>query len=356
MTRARLRHAIAALAVAAALASSGCGGGSSEQARAPSPGSVYDTVSQGGDVGASATTVSAESEEMSRGSVAMEPQSVSPGQGGSSDSESDYTRPTGPTYADYPDPSAPVRLAWLHLAPDEELHPPTSACQDVLIFVREGTLSASGTGVADASTPVTLYPGDAVRFGPEGDGSIRNVGASAARTAIVYTRREGSGAAVTSSAALSSAVRQADATRCPLEPQDVDPRIRHSRVAHVATTPALAAAGGTMRVRILLDRDGQGARHGGLAWLDADADARVPEHRHADATELLLVEEGDGLMRLGDREIRVRPGVTIVVPRGVLHDFRGAGTQRLRALQVYTPSGNEQRFRVRVPLDARPPG
>ncbi len=337
------RRSVAAI-VPLLLAVSACGGGSGSPAQG---GRYYETSSQGGD--APTGTAAADAEETSV-RVAMEPQSVAPAQPASSEGDSfTYEAPSEPTYPDYADANAPVRLAVLRLAPEEELRPPTSACQDVLIFVREGTLSASGTGIADAATPTTLYPGDAVRFGPEGDGVVRNVGATAARTAIVYARREGSGAIVASSSALSASVRQADAGRCPLEPADVDARIRRSRVAHVATTPPLAAAGGAMRVRILLDRDGQGARYGGLAWLDADADARVPEHRHSEASELLMIEEGDGLMRLGDREIRVRPGTTIVIPRGVLHDFRGAGTQRLRALQVYTPSGAEQRFRGAAP-------
>jgi len=326
------------------LAVSACGSPSGSPAQG---GRYYETSSQGGDAPTRTEAADAEATSLR---VAMEPQSVAPVQPGSSEGDSfTYEAPPEPTYPDYADANAPVRLAMLRLAPEEELRPPTSACQDVLIFVREGTLSASGTGIADAATPTTLYPGDAVRFGPEGDGVVRNVGATAARTAIVYARREGSGAVVASSSALSASVRQADAARCPLEPADVDARIRRSRVAHVATTPPLATADGTMRVRILLDRDGQGARYGGLAWLDADADARVPEHRHTEASELLMIEEGDGLMRLGDREIRVRPGTTIVIPGGVLHDFRGAGTQRLRALQVYTPSGAEQRFRGAAP-------
>jgi len=336
------RASVAAL-VPLFLAVSACGGASGSPAQG---GRYYETSSQGGE--ATTQTESVDAESTDRG-VALQPQSVAPAQPASDGDSFTYGAPREPAYPDYADANAPVRLATLRLAPEEELRPPTSACQDVLIFVREGTLSASGTGIADAATPTTLYPGDAVRFGPEGDGLVRNVGATAARTAIVYARREGSGAVVASGAALSASLRQADAARCPLEPVDVDARIRRSRVAHIATTPPIAAAGGTMRVRILLDRDGQGARYGGLAWLDADADARVPEHRHTEASELLMIEEGDGLMRLGDREIRVRPGTTIVIPRGVLHDFRGAGTQRLRALQVYTPSGAEQRFRGAAP-------
>jgi len=48
---------------------------------------------------------------------------------------------------------------------------------------------------------------------------------------------------------------------------------------------------------------------------------------------------------VGERALRVRPGVAVYVPEGELHSYRGEGDQPLRAIQVYTPSGPEQRYR-----------
>lgn len=246
-------------------------------------------------------------------------------------------------------PEVGARVEGLEVAPQDAWAAPSTACQDVLVYVREGSLEAHGAGVADADSPATLYAGDAVRFGPEGDGVVRNVGAGRARTVVVYARRSDRGAPrVPADAAALARLREEDGQACALEPRaegTADGLRRGARVAFGATTPEQVVAGGALRVRILLDRGGQGAAHAGLARLEGTPDARVPEHRHPESAEILYVEDGDGHMRLGDEELRVRPGAVLVVPRGVLHDFRGAGTRPLRALQVYAPSGPEQRFR-----------
>jgi mannose-6-phosphate isomerase-like protein (cupin superfamily) len=244
-----------------------------------------------------------------------------------------------------------ARVAAREFAMDERWAAPSTACQDVLLYVREGTLDVYGTGIADPRAPARLNAGDAVRFGPEGDGVVRNVGAGRAQTVVVVARRPDRGAPRVPADPLAQArLREEDAVACPLESDagvpatNGDPR-RDVRVTRASATPEHIVAGGALRVRILLDRAGHGAAYAGLSLLDGDADLRVPEHRHAESAEILYVEEGDGLMRLGDGEVRVRAGAVLVVPRGVLHDFRGANTRPLRALQVYAPSGPEQRFR-----------
>jgi mannose-6-phosphate isomerase-like protein (cupin superfamily) len=252
--------------------------------------------------------------------------------------------------AEAPAVLVPALLGQLRLQPGGRFEPPANACQDVLIFVREGTLEATGPGIAPLEAPTTLYAGDAVRFGPEGPGVLINVGDAPARTVVAFARPEGVVPAFETSAGLhaSLAAPPSNAAACPRVEPDADPRVRSLRVASVETTEPLVVAGGKMRVRILLDADGQGARFGGLAWLEADADVRVPEHTHPDSAEILLIEEGDGVMRLGDRQVRVHPGAAIYVPKGVIHDFRSAGTRPLRAIQVYAPSGPEQRFRTQA--------
>ncbi len=228
-------------------------------------------------------------------------------------------RPTGPVR---------VRIAQLELPPDGAWRPPASPCQDVLTLVREGELSAVGSGIAPPQAPSTIYGGDAVRFGPEGDGLLLNQSERPARTIVAFVTGDG------------------DAPCSEFEPSRADPLVAPIRMGSVRSTPELTALGGALRVRILLDVDGAGARHGGLSVLDADADVVVPEHRHPISAEILFVEQGSGIMRLGDRSVRVRPGVALYVPPGVLHSYRGDGGEPLRAIQVYSPSGPEQRFRA----------
>ena len=239
-----------------------------------------------------------------------------------------------------PEPAAPVtvRLAMLTLREGGAYRPPTGACQDVLMFVRSGELRAAGSGIAPPSAPATLYEGDAIRFGPEGDGLVQNLSETPARTVIAYVRPDGAG-----EPSPSSPGPDAGEGCGPVEP--ADPLLQTIRATSVRTTAPLIALGGKLRVRILLDTDGAGARYGGLAVLDGDADAAVPQHMHPSSAEILFIEEGSGEMHVGARTVRVRPGAAFYVPPGVLHDFRGDGTAPLRAIQVYSPSGPEQRFR-----------
>lgn len=251
--------------------------------------------------------------------------------------------PSDPAAA--PRDDVPGRYYLVDVPPGAALHPPATACQDVLLFVRGGTLVASGTGIAERAAPLTLYAGDAVRFGPEADGDVRNDGDTAARTVLVVARDEGAGPIASDPGIAMPLAPVGDAARCPVAPPSGDARVAATRVAHVDTTTPLTAAGGKMRVRILLDAQGQGALRGALSWLDGDADVAVPLHRHESSAELLLVEDGDGSMHVGEHDVHVTAGSAIYVPKGVMHDFRGAGTRPLHAIQVYTPSGPEQRFR-----------
>ncbi|AKF06959.1 cupin domain-containing protein [Sandaracinus amylolyticus] len=235
-------------------------------------------------------------------------------------------------------PASPQRvmLATLELPPGHAFRPPATTCQDVILFVRAGQLEATGTGIATSDAPATLYAGDAVRFGPEGDGLAVNPGTTRVRTVMAVARRAGTGAA-------RAPAPRGDA--CAIAASHHDPLVRPLRIGSVATTPPLRAPGGRMDVRILLDTDGAGAEHGALSWLEGPPDVTVPEHRHGEAVEVLLFEDGEGTMRLGNQEIAVRPGVAIYVPEGTLHSFRSAGTRPLRAIQIYAPAGPEQRFR-----------
>jgi mannose-6-phosphate isomerase-like protein (cupin superfamily) len=308
-----------------------CGGG------APAP---ADTVSARAD----RSEASVEAESMDAAGAmpsAAEPGLRGPGLG----SVRTGGRPLEPTVTPEPD-EVRVRFRQLALGAGEEYVPPVSACQDVLVYVREGTLTAVGAGIATPEAPATLYPGDAVRFGPERGGKITNTGGAPARTIVAYARAAGSGSARPDGSEVGARMTGALRTECRAPSPPADPRVQASRMASERTIEPLVVAGGKLRVRILLDADGAGARHGGLAVLEGDPDATVPEHRHPESAEVLFIEDGAGEMRLGERRVTIRPGSVVYVPPNALHDFRGDGTRPLRAIQVYAPSGPEQRFRT----------
>ncbi len=78
--------------------------------------------------------------------------------------------------------------------------------------------------------------------------------------------------------------------------------------------------------------------------LELGADAKVPEHVHGSETELLYILEGSGTMTIAGQDVAVTPTSVIQIPPNTKHAF--AATAKVRALQLYTPPGPEQRFKA----------
>jgi mannose-6-phosphate isomerase-like protein (cupin superfamily) len=69
----------------------------------------------------------------------------------------------------------------------------------------------------------------------------------------------------------------------------------------------------------------------------------VPTHVHEASTELLYIRAGTGVMTVGSLEYPVTAGMAVQIPPGVEHGF--TATSEIDALQFYSPSGPEQRFK-----------
>jgi quercetin dioxygenase-like cupin family protein len=82
------------------------------------------------------------------------------------------------------------------------------------------------------------------------------------------------------------------------------------------------------------------------------AGAKVPEHVHAQETELLYVLDGAGTMTIAGTEVAVTPTSVIQIPPNIKHAF--SATAAVRAVQVYTPPGPEQRFKKPPPPQPKP--
>ncbi|MBX3161296.1 MAG: cupin domain-containing protein [Deltaproteobacteria bacterium] len=78
--------------------------------------------------------------------------------------------------------------------------------------------------------------------------------------------------------------------------------------------------------------------------LELPAGAAIPEHVHAVETEVLYVLAGAGTMKVGGIDLAVTPTSVVQVPANVPHAV--ATTAPLRAVQIYTPAGPEQRFKT----------
>ena len=242
-----------------------------------------------------------------------------------------------------PEQPSHVLLADLELPPGAYFRPPTSSCQDVIVLVRDGELEASGTGVAPSDARATLYAGDAVRFGPEGDGILLNSGERAARTLLAVAR---DGHRFQRTSGWENLAPQGGDCLPLDQPIGASPL----RVGSIATTERLAVSP-DLGVQIMLDPEGHGAENAALSILDGSTTVTVPLHTHDGSAEILIIDEGHGTLTLrspdgGDREIPVAAGARLYIPAGVAHAFTSDGTSRLHAVQLYAPAGPEQRFRA----------
>jgi mannose-6-phosphate isomerase-like protein (cupin superfamily) len=71
----------------------------------------------------------------------------------------------------------------------------------------------------------------------------------------------------------------------------------------------------------------------------------TPLHVHSREDELFYIVEGEHVITLGERELRLGPGEAIFAPRGIPHAQRRVEPGVGRELVVLTPGGFEQFFR-----------
>jgi len=77
------------------------------------------------------------------------------------------------------------------------------------------------------------------------------------------------------------------------------------------------------------------------------AGAQVAEHVHANETEVLYILEGSGTMTVKGVALAVTPTSVVQIPSNTKHAF--SATTAIRAVQLYTPAGPEQRFKKAKP-------
>lgn len=118
-----------------------------------------------------------------------------------------------------------------------------------------------------------------------------------------------------------------------------------------ASQPVLIIGDGKAGARILLDEATvPGLKEAAMTELVMLPGASVPEHTHDASAELLYILEGHGTMVLDGQASVVRAGMAIFIPAGVKHSFTvDTKVEPLRAIQVYTPGGPEQRFKKGLP-------
>jgi mannose-6-phosphate isomerase-like protein (cupin superfamily) len=66
-------------------------------------------------------------------------------------------------------------------------------------------------------------------------------------------------------------------------------------------------------------------------------DGNAPKHLHPNTNEIQYILEGTGTIWLGDKEVRVKPGDLIVIPKGTPHGGTKPDGRTLKAIAIKTP-------------------
>ena len=93
---------------------------------------------------------------------------------------------------------------------------------------------------------------------------------------------------------------------------------------------ALGMASGTgLRSKSLVMQDGM--------TLSVQA-GNVPKHMHPNANEMQYILEGTGTIWLGDKEVKVKPGDLVIIPKGTAHGgTKPDGSTAIKAIAIKTP-------------------
>ena len=92
---------------------------------------------------------------------------------------------------------------------------------------------------------------------------------------------------------------------------------------------ALGLASGTgLRSRMFVAADGATV---------SIQDGNTPKHLHVNANEMQYILEGTGTIWLGDKEVPVKPGDLIVIPKGTPHGGTKPDGRPFKAIVIKTP-------------------
>lgn len=66
-------------------------------------------------------------------------------------------------------------------------------------------------------------------------------------------------------------------------------------------------------------------------------DGNTPKHLHNDANEMQYILDGTGTIWLGDKEVPVKPGDLVIIPKGTAHGGTKVTGRTLKAIAIKSP-------------------
>ena len=89
-----------------------------------------------------------------------------------------------------------------------------------------------------------------------------------------------------------------------------------------------AAASNGMRNKLFVSVDG--------ATISIQ-DGNTPKHLHPNTNEIQYILDGTGTIWLGDKEVKVKPGDLVIIPKGTVHGGSKPDGRTLKAIAIKTP-------------------
>ena len=75
-------------------------------------------------------------------------------------------------------------------------------------------------------------------------------------------------------------------------------------------------------------------------------DGSPPKHLHANANEIQYILEGKGTIWLGDKEVQVKPGDLVIIPKGTPHGGTKPDGRTIKAIAIKTPAAGAGRYQA----------
>jgi len=68
--------------------------------------------------------------------------------------------------------------------------------------------------------------------------------------------------------------------------------------------------------------------------------SEVRAHKHLKHTEHVIVQSGEGVMKMNDKEFTIKPGDVIFIPKNTVHSVIVKGKKPLKVLSIQSPNFN----------------
>ena len=115
------------------------------------------------------------------------------------------------------------------------------------------------------------------------------------------------------------------------------PKVMYKAVDAFEVKPEEVSGAKGTTIRWLISRD-DGAPNFAMRMFEMQPGGEIPLHDHPWEHEIFILS-GNGMVTIGDDEVKVRPNMVIYVPPNVPHSYKNEGEEPLRFLCVIPHHG-----------------